>query len=92
VPSATGAPITNTSPVKIDSWLTFDLQLGVDLTGLGGAFRDAGLTFNALNVFNQDPPFIDTGRVVVNNAAEPYDQANATIIGRTVSLTLRKRF
>ncbi|MBW7945325.1 MAG: TonB-dependent receptor, partial [Sphingomonadaceae bacterium] len=92
VPSSTGAPVANTDPVKIDSWLTFDLQLGVDLGGLGGAFKDAGLTFNALNIFNEDPPFIDTGRVVTGNAPEPYDTANATIIGRTVSLTLTKRF
>ncbi len=92
VPNATGAPVANTAPIKIDSWLTFDLQLGVDLSGFGGAFQDAGLTFNALNVFNQDPPFIDTGRIVTGNAPEPYDASNATIIGRTVALTLTKRF
>jgi len=92
VPSATGAPVANTDPIKIDSWLTFDLQLGVDLSGFGGAFQDAGLTFNALNVFNEDAPFVDTGRIVTGNAPEPYDAANATIIGRTVSLTLTKRF
>ncbi|WP_374596395.1 TonB-dependent receptor domain-containing protein [Sphingosinicella sp.] len=92
VPSATGTPVLNSEPIKIDSWLTFDFQLGIDLSGFGGAFRDAGLTFNALNVFNKEPPFIDTGRSVVANAPEPYDTYNATIIGRTVSLTLSKRF
>lgn len=92
VPSSTGAPVLNTDPIKIDSWLTFDLQLGIDLSGFGGALRDTGLTLNALNIFNEDPPFIDTGRIVTGNAPEPYDTSNATIIGRTVSLTLTKRF
>jgi iron complex outermembrane recepter protein len=92
VPNAAGAPVLNSAPVNIKSWTTVDLQLGYDLTGLGGALTDSAITLNVLNAFNKKPPFIDTGRIVTGNAPEPYDASNATIIGRSVSLTLTKKF
>ena len=92
IPSATGAPVTNTAPLKIKSWTTVDLQLGYDLSNFGGAFNDLKISLSANNLFNQEPPFIDTGRVATGNAPEPYDASNATIIGRTVALTISKKF
>jgi iron complex outermembrane recepter protein len=92
VPSATGAPVLNTVPVEIGSWTTIDFQASYSLAGFGEALADSNITFNVLNLFNERPPFIDTGRVATGNAPEPYDASNATIIGRTVSLTLTTRF
>jgi iron complex outermembrane recepter protein len=92
VPSATGAPVPSTTPIKIDSWATVDLQLSYDFTQESGLLAGAGLTLNVLNVFDDEPPFIDTGRIINGNAPETYDGANATINGRAVALTLTKKF
>ncbi|WP_430636441.1 TonB-dependent receptor domain-containing protein [Sphingomonas hankookensis] len=86
VPGATGAPVLSTTPVPIDAWATIDLQLGY-------AFANGlGVALSVNNAFDNDPPFIDTGRVVTGNAPEPYDGANASILGRTVALTVSKQF
>ena len=92
VPSSTGAPVANTAPVKIDSWITVDLQAGYDLSDFGGLFEGSRVTLNVLNALDEEPPFIDTGRVVNGNAPEPYDAANSSIIGRTVAVTISKSF
>jgi hypothetical protein len=91
VPSATGAPVLSSAAVPIDAWATIDLQLGYEFAG-DGALGGVGLSLSVNNAFDNDPPFIDTGRVVTGNAAEPYDGANATILGRTVALTVTKSF
>jgi iron complex outermembrane recepter protein len=92
VPSATGAPVTNSSPLKIDAWTTVDLNVAYDFAQESGLFAGAGISLSVLNAFDEDPPFIDTGRIVTGNAPEPYDGTNATINGRAVSLTITKRF
>lgn len=86
VPDATGAPVLNTTPSKIDAWITLDLQLTYNFEG------GAGVGLSVLNATNEAPPFIDTGRIVTDNAPESYDAANAIINGRAVALTLTKRF
>lgn len=91
VPSATGAPVASAVPIKIGSWTTFDLQLGYEFAE-GGMLGGTRITLSANNLFDKKPPFIDTGRIVNGNAPEPYDAANASIIGRTVALTLSKSF
>ncbi|RYY29388.1 MAG: hypothetical protein EOP62_00680 [Sphingomonadales bacterium] len=91
VPSATGAPVANTTPIRIGSWTTFDLQVGYAFGG-EGALGGLRLTLSANNLFDKAPPFIDTGRVAAGIAPEPYDAANASIIGRQVALTVSKSF
>lgn len=92
VPDATGAPVPNTAPIEIDSWLTLDLQLGYDFEQQDGVLAGAGVRLSVNNVFDEDPPFIDTGTLSFSSAPEPYDAANATIIGRTVAVTFTKSF
>lgn len=92
VPSATGAPVLNTAPVEIDSWVTLDLQLGYNFEQQTGVLAGAGVRLSVNNAFDEDPPFIDTGTLVFSNAPEPYDATNATIIGRTVAVTFTKAF
>ncbi|MBL8643912.1 MAG: TonB-dependent receptor [Rhodospirillaceae bacterium] len=92
VPDATGAPVANTTPIDIGSWTTLDLQFSADLSKVSPILNDAELSFSVLNVFDKDPPFIDTGRIATGNAPEPYDTANHTIIGRSLSLTLTKKW
>jgi iron complex outermembrane recepter protein len=88
----TGAPQLNTVPVKIKPWTTVDLQVNYDLSGLGNWGRDALLSLSVLNVGNARPPFIDAGNSLTDALPDPYDAANASVIGRTVALTLTKRW
>ncbi|MCJ2184273.1 TonB-dependent receptor [Novosphingobium sp. 1949] len=93
VPDAsTGAPVLATSPVPIGSWTTLDLNIGLKLGGIARALADSSLAFSVVNLFDADPPFIDSGTAVNDTMADPYDAANATAIGRTVSLTFHKDF
>jgi iron complex outermembrane recepter protein len=92
VPGPTGAPVANTTPVKIDSWVTLDLRLGYTFEQTSGLLAGAGVSLSVNNVFDEDPPFIDTGTLSLSTAPEPYDGTNATILGRAVALTLTKSF
>ena len=92
VPGPTGAPVANVAPIRIDAWTTVDLQFGYQFGQSSGVWSDLGVNLSVINAFDEDPPFIDTGRVVNGNAPEPYDGTNAIINGRSVALTLTKRF
>lgn len=91
VPSASGAPVLSAVPVPIDAWATIDLQLGYTFGGTG-PLGGLALALSINNAFDNDPPFIDTGRIVTGNAPESYDGANASILGRTVALTVSRSF
>lgn len=91
-PNAAGVPVAITSPVRIDSWKTFDFNISYDLSGLGGFFNDSRVNFTALNFTDGAPPFIDGGTAANDALADPYDPANATVLGRTLVLTFDKRW
>jgi len=62
-----------------------DVEVHYDTAhGGGNIFANSEIRLNVSNVFNHDPPFVD---VEIG-----YDDANATAVGRVVSLTFRKRF
>lgn len=84
----TGAPTLNTSPIPIKSWTTFDLQVSYDLGGVMRQLGDTAISLSVINVGNKRPPFIDAGTAANDPIPDPYDAANATVIGRTVALTL----
>ncbi|MCD7100043.1 TonB-dependent receptor [Stenotrophomonas sp. MMGLT7] len=92
VPGASGAPALATAPVKISSWTTWDLQLDYDLSRFGGLFEDMRVSLYANNLFDRDPPFIDGGTATTDALADPYDAANATVLGRTLALTINKHW
>ena len=93
VPNAAGMPVAAASPVKVKAWKTFDFHVGYDLSGLGGFFDDSRVNFTAVNFTNADPPFFDTGTTaVVDTLPDPYDPANATVLGRTLVLSFDKRW
>jgi len=71
--------LTNQTEVK--AFKTVDLFLGYDLKGVGIA-DDVMLTLNVDNVFNEDPPFINTST----------GYANGGTLGRLVSVGVRTRF
>jgi len=67
---------------RIAASATFDAQLNYRTSeGIGG-LSNIQLTLNAIDVFNQSPPFI--------NREQGYDPANAKPYGRVISLTMEK--
>lgn len=93
VPNATtGAPTLSNTPVNIGSWATFDLQASVGLGGLNRLFKDAAISVSAINIADKRPPFVDGGTAINDPIPDPYDPANATVIGRTVALTFTTQF
>ncbi|MBP6796886.1 MAG: TonB-dependent receptor, partial [Luteimonas sp.] len=91
-PNAAGVPAAITSPVRIKAWKTFDFNVGYDLSNLGGFFSDSRVNFTAVNFTDGDPPFIDGGTAANDILADPYDPANATVLGRTLVLSFDKRW
>ena len=91
-PNAAGIPVAAANPIKIDSWTTIDLRADYDLSGFGGFFDGARIGFSAVNVGDEDPPFVDGGTAANDALPDPYDPSNATILGRTLLLTFDKRW
>ena len=69
---------------RIDSLTTVDLQLRYRTPTEGGVWSGMEVALNAVNVFNQSPPFTDS--------LYGYDQANFQPLGRVLSLSLRKKW
>lgn len=92
VPNALGRPVAATAPVRIDAWKTFDLNVDYDLSRVGGFLDGARVSFSAVNVTDRDPPFIDGGTAANDVLADPYDAANATVLGRSLVLAFDKRW
>ncbi|MFC3053533.1 TonB-dependent receptor plug domain-containing protein [Kordiimonas pumila] len=90
VPDATGAPVITSTPLKIDSWVTVDLDMSWDLSDFGGMADGTRLNFQVTNLFNSEAPFLDGGTGADDALPTAYDAANHTIIGRTVALTFTK--
>lgn len=68
---------------KIDSWTTFDLAVSYTLPFQGSArLSDTIVSLNVQNLFDEDPPFF--------NWFAGYDAVNSDLLGRFVSLQLRK--
>ena len=77
-------PIAN----DIDAWTTVDLSFVYDTSGRVGnwLFSDVRLGLNITNLFDEDPPFVETPSGI------NFDSANANPFGRQANLSLTKRF
>lgn len=69
---------------SIRSWTTFDLQLRWGIERNGSLLSDTKIALNVHNLLNQSAPFFD------NPIGIGFDQANADLLGRLVSLQLIK--
>jgi iron complex outermembrane recepter protein len=69
---------------RIDSSTTTDLQFRYLTTDSTGILSGMEFTLNAVNVFNQSPPFADS--------VYGYDSANFQPLGRVLSLSVRKKW
>jgi iron complex outermembrane recepter protein len=71
----------------VNSWTTMDLQLSYSTRADARDWLgDMRFTLSAQNVFNTLPPFLN------NAVGVGYDQENADLSGRTVSLDVRKQW
>ena len=71
---------------RIGSWTTVDLQAAFHAPAQSGELKGVTLALNVSNVLDTDPPFYDSPGGV------GYDAANASALGRTVSVQLTKRW
>jgi len=77
-----GFPILGVAPqTRVDAFKTVDLFLGYDLGG-HGFLKNAMLTLNVDNAFDQNPPWL--------NSAAAY--TNGSTLGRLISFGLRTKF
>jgi iron complex outermembrane recepter protein len=72
----------------VDSWTTVDLNLGYRLDGGQGWFSNTQCNFGVNNLFDQSPPFVN--QFDSHAGALGYDAANASLLGRQVSLQVVK--
>lgn len=71
-----------TAPREIGSWTTVDVGLSYRTPSDSGWFGDTTLVFNAVNIFDEDPPWVNT--------SSGYDAANADPYGRLISFQITK--
>ncbi len=75
---------TQVTPVqRVDAYDTVDLHIGYDF-GKGGVLNDASIALDITNLFDRDPPFVDS--------QFGYDPQQANALGRTFAVTLTKKF
>jgi iron complex outermembrane recepter protein len=81
--------LASTPHRRVGSWTTVDLNLSYTLRGQRNGLL-AGTTFslNADNVFDELPPFLNNGGVV----GLGYDQENGDLLGRMLSISIRKNW
>ena len=74
----------------VDSWTTVDLNLGYRLVGGQGWIADTQCHLGVNNFFDQRPPFVN--QFGLNSGTFGYDAANASLVGRQISLQIVKRW
>lgn len=77
--------LTNATPQEVDSWTTFDLQLGYRL----GTDRDLSIALSATNLFDRDPP---KAAYFLGPFSVGFDPDNASPLGRVLSLTVTRKW
>jgi iron complex outermembrane recepter protein len=87
---ADGYENRSVSPQRaISSWTTVDLQLSYDLGRRFPAIGTTRFAVTALNLFDEDPPFVSSPLAIY---AIGYDPGNANPLGRFVSLRILKEW
>jgi len=79
---------------RIHANITFDLNLAYNLPTdwAWGLTEGAQFSFNVHNLFDQDPPFHNSGFGNFNTYTTGYDQYNASPLGRLITVGLTKKW
>jgi outer membrane receptor protein involved in Fe transport len=75
---------------SIHSWTTFDGNLSYRFPDVSGSWAGVDATLSLSNLFDADPPYAASPNRLYQGIY--FDTTNASAIGRTIALTLRKRF
>jgi len=75
---------------RVDSWTTVDVNIGYRVAGGSGWLANTQINLGIINVFDQRPPFVN--EFDLTSGTFGYDPANATLLGRAVSLQFVKRW
>jgi iron complex outermembrane receptor protein len=75
---------------RVNSWTTVDVNVGYRVDGGKGFLDHTQVNLGVINVFDQRPPFVN--QFNLNTGTLGYDAANATLLGRDVSLQVVKRW
>ena len=69
---------------SVESWTTVDLTVAYNVGGNAGVFSDTRLTLTTRNLFDEDPPFVDTV------GGRGYDATVANPLGRYFVLQIKR--
>lgn len=75
---------------SIDSLTTVDMNLAYQFPNTEGPFSGLSLALSATNLFDEDPPYVESTSVFLPGIH--FDSVNASAVGRFVAVTVRKRF
>jgi iron complex outermembrane recepter protein len=75
---------------KVDSWTTVDVNIGYRVDGGSGWLANTQFNLGIINVCDQRPPFVN--QFDLTSGTFGYDPANASLLGREVSLLVVKRW
>jgi len=79
-------------PVRnVNSWTTVDVNIGYRVDGGSGWLANTQLNLGINNALDQRPPFVNQFRVD-DSGTFGYDPANASLLGRQVSMQAVKRW
>lgn len=80
---------------SISSWTTGDIYLGYDTSPAAPALlRNLRVSLNVENLTDRKPPFVDLSALALlpGQNLPPFDPANASPVGRLISLQVTKRW
>jgi outer membrane receptor for ferrienterochelin and colicin len=75
---------------RVDSWTTVDVNVGYRVEGGQGWRANTHLNLGINNALDQRPPFVD--QFSFDTSTFGYDPANASLLGRQISLQVVKRW
>ena len=78
---------------RSDEWIrgtTVDINVGYRVDGGSGWLANTQFNFGISNAFDQRPPFVN--QFELTSGTLGYDPANASLLGRQVSLQVVKRW
>jgi len=75
---------------KVDSWTTVDVNIGYRAAGDSGWLANTQFNLGINNALDQRPPFVN--QFDLPSGTLGYDPANASLLGRQVSLQVVKRW
>jgi len=79
-------------PVRnVDSWTTLDVNIGYRVDGGSGWLANTQLNLGINNALDQRPPFVNRFNLD-DSGTFGYDPANASLLGRQVSMQAVKRW